>query len=84
VASSPGASSMRDFPRPLWSRTISAWPSSPIRSRDPDDGHVLACELAAGTAVIVSGDRDLRTLRTFREIRILTAQDALAVLATRP
>lgn len=49
-------------------------------SRDADDDHVLACALAAGTAIIVSGDRDLLDLGTFRQIRILTAQDALAAL----
>jgi uncharacterized protein len=51
-----------------------------VISRDADDDHVLACALAAGTAIIVSGDRDLLDLGTFRQIRILTAQNALAAL----
>jgi predicted nucleic acid-binding protein len=38
---------------------------------------VLACALAAGAALIVSGDQDLLDLGTFRDIRILGAREAL-------
>ncbi len=51
-------------------------------SRDPDDDHVLACALTAGAALIVSGDRDLLDLKTFHNIPILTARDALAFIAS--
>ncbi len=51
-------------------------------SRDPDDDHVLACALTAGAALIVSGDRDLLDLKTFHNIPILTARDALALIAS--
>jgi len=47
-------------------------------SRDPDDDLVLATALAAEASFIVTGDRDLLTLGTFRDIRILDAADALA------
>ena len=49
-------------------------------ARDPDDDHVLACAIGADAALIVTRDRDLLDLGTFREIRILAAHDALAVL----
>jgi putative PIN family toxin of toxin-antitoxin system len=52
----------------------------PPVSRDPDDDHVLACALAAHATCIVSGDRDLLTLDPFRDIRILPAREALALL----
>jgi putative PIN family toxin of toxin-antitoxin system len=48
-------------------------------ARDPDDDHVLACALGAEAALIVTRDRDLLDLGTFREVRILAAHDALAV-----
>lgn len=45
---------------------------------DPDDDEVIACALAARAEVIVSGDRHLRSLRSFRGIRIVTAADLFA------
>jgi putative PIN family toxin of toxin-antitoxin system len=45
--------------------------------RDPDDNHVLACALAARAELIVSGDRDLLDLGTFRDVRILNPSEAL-------
>ena len=50
-------------------------------SRDPDDDHVLACALAAKADLIVSGDRDLLTLKSFREIPIVTAAEAVRALS---
>ncbi len=49
-------------------------------SRDPDDDLVLATALAAEASLIVSGDRDLLVLGTFRDIRVLDAADALALI----
>ena len=50
-------------------------------SRDPDDDQVLACALAADARLIVTRDRDLRTLDPFRDIRLLPAREVLALIA---
>lgn len=47
---------------------------------DPDDDHVIVCALAAHVDAIVSGDRDLLDLPDFRDIPILTASQALALI----
>jgi putative PIN family toxin of toxin-antitoxin system len=49
--------------------------------RDPDDEAVIACALAARAELIVSGDQDLRILKTYRRIRILSATEALAIIS---
>lgn len=46
-------------------------------SRDPDDDHVLACALAARANLIVTRDLDLLDLRSYQDIPILAAADAL-------
>ncbi len=51
-------------------------------AHDPDDDHVLACALGAQAALIVTRDRDLLTLGTFRDIRILAARETLDLIAT--
>ena len=51
-------------------------------SRDPDDDHVLACALGARAGLIVTRDRDLLDLGVFRDIRILAAREALALIST--
>jgi putative PIN family toxin of toxin-antitoxin system len=43
--------------------------------RDKDDDNVLACALEAGADYLVTGDKDLLHLRTFRRIRIITPRD---------
>lgn len=48
--------------------------------RDPDDEAVIACALAARADLIVSGDQDLRVLKTYRRIRIVNAAEALAII----
>lgn len=47
---------------------------------DPDDDDVLACALAAGADIIVSGDRRLRNLKSFHRIPILSPAEALAAV----
>ncbi|MBS0611839.1 MAG: putative toxin-antitoxin system toxin component, PIN family [Proteobacteria bacterium] len=56
----------------------------PPTARDPDDDDVLAAALAAHAVLIVTRDRDLLTLGTFRNIRILPAAEALQLLPTSP
>ncbi|MGQ0652765.1 MAG: putative toxin-antitoxin system toxin component, PIN family [Betaproteobacteria bacterium] len=48
--------------------------------RDPDDEAVIACALAAHADLIVSGDQDLLVLKNYRRIRIVSANEALALL----
>ena len=56
-----------------------------VIERDADDDHVIAAAVAAHAELIVTGDRrHLLPIGTHQGIAILTAQDALAVLASRP
>ena len=45
------------------------------------DDLVLACALAARAALIVSGDAHLLNLKTYHRIRIVSATEALALIA---
>lgn len=45
--------------------------------RDPDDDKFLECAVAGRAAYLVTGDRDLRELDSFRGITILTAGEFL-------
>lgn len=49
---------------------------------DPDDDHVIAATWAAHADCIFSGDSDLLSLESFKEIPILTATKVVAMLAT--
>jgi len=51
--------------------------------RDPDDAAVLACALGAGADLIVSGDADLLSLKSFQGIPIVTAAESLRRLPQR-
>lgn len=62
------------YPRPL---------PEPV-CRDPDDDDILACALAANADIIVSGDRDLLSLESFRGIPIVNPARALERIASRP
>jgi putative PIN family toxin of toxin-antitoxin system len=46
--------------------------------RDPDDDMVLGSALAGKADVIVTGDKDLLVLKTFRKIPIITPRECLS------
>lgn len=50
---------------------------------DPDDDHVLACALAGNAELIVSGDRHLLSLKTFRGVPIDTPAEAVEIITAR-
>ena len=53
---------------------------APPALRDPDDVAVLACAVAAEVDAIITGDKDLLALATFRGIPIITVDEALEKL----
>lgn len=48
--------------------------------RDPEDNHILSCALKAEVDFIVTGDKDLLTLKSFRGIPIVKPKEFLARL----
>ena len=52
----------------------------PVVLSDPDDDEVLACAIAANAQFIISGDRDLLSLKTFRGIPVVTTAEALRII----
>jgi putative PIN family toxin of toxin-antitoxin system len=52
--------------------------------RDPNDDMVLACALAARVPYLVSRDKDLLTLKTYKETSILTPEAFMYLLRSRP
>lgn len=53
----------------------------PVIVADPDDDHVIACALAAGADLIVSGDCHLLNLRSYQGMPIVAVTEALARVA---
>jgi uncharacterized protein len=51
-----------------------------VVAEDPDDDRILECALAGHADLIVSGDRHLRKLKSFRGIGILQPNDFLRTL----
>ncbi len=47
---------------------------------DPDDDHVLACAVAAHAQLIVSGDKHLLAIKSYQDIYIVTAVEAVNIL----
>jgi putative PIN family toxin of toxin-antitoxin system len=58
-------------------------PSESINAvkEDPDDNAILACAIEAGSRYVVSGDRHLLQMGTFRGVPILKAAVFLEVIA---
>jgi hypothetical protein len=62
---------------------VTPTPIPPTILRDPDDDHVLACALAAAADLIVSGDKKhLLAIKSYKNIPIITAAEAVGALAT--
>jgi putative PIN family toxin of toxin-antitoxin system len=55
-------------------------PPPQLRCRDKDDLGVLACALASGADVLVTGDRDLLVLAGKTEIRIVDPRELWTLL----
>ncbi len=55
----------------------------PRVSRDPDDDHVIPCAVAAEAQLIISGDKDLLDLGSYRSIAILAPAEAIARIEAR-
>ncbi len=51
---------------------------------DPDDDHILACALAGRADLIVSGDRHLLKLKSYKGIGIVRPKDFLHTLEGFP
>jgi len=53
----------------------------PVIAADPDDDQVIATAVAAEAELIVSGDHQLLALASHQNIRILTAAEAVRLIA---
>ena len=51
-----------------------------VVAEDPDDDRILECALAGNADLIVSGDRHLRNLKSFRNIGIVQPTDFVRTL----
>ncbi len=59
---------------------LTSLPSLTGISRDPNDDMVIACALAAGAPYLVTRDRDLLTLDTYKEVRMITPEAFMGIL----
>ncbi len=73
-----------DARRPIAEFTLLLSPAETLNvvTADPSDNRLLECAVAAGSSVLVSGDRHLLSLRSFRGIDIMTVTDFLAKAST--
>lgn len=71
------------FERTILNHAVLVHPSERLRiiRDDPDDDRILECAITAAAAWIVSGDRHLLELRSYREIPITNARAALLGLS---
>lgn len=63
-------------PREAYERMIESMPAL----RDPKDAHVLAGAIASDCDILVTGDRDLLSVREFGKLRIVKPVAALQIL----
>jgi len=59
------------------SRIVEPVPVPVSASDDPDDLKFLACALAGGAALVVTGDRALLDASGFRGLEVMTAREFL-------
>jgi putative PIN family toxin of toxin-antitoxin system len=71
------AASLMEHFRAVCHETVPAPINTPAELRDPDDIHVLACAVAARADAIITGDKDLLTLKSFEKIPIITVAAVL-------
>lgn len=57
-----------------------SWKPPRIVPTDPDNDHVLLCAVTGNAELIVSGDRDLLSLKTFHSIPIVMAAEAVQII----
>lgn len=51
--------------------------------RDPKNDMVIECAVIAGADLIVTGDKDLLTVKTYEGIRVLTPREFLQLLESQ-
>ncbi len=67
---------LEKFIRLAWSKATFVTPRSTVNvCRDPADNHILECALEGQADFIVTGDKDLLTLKFFHNIQIVTPVD---------
>jgi predicted nucleic acid-binding protein len=63
----------------LWQSASWFEPVVVVASRDSDDDHVLGCAVASAAALIITGDKDLLSLRQFQGVVIVTPSTFLSM-----
>jgi len=63
-------------------KTIEVRKRLTVVRRDPDDNKFLECAVTGGAQYLVTGDRDLLELGSYRGISIVTAGEFLNRMAT--
>lgn len=48
--------------------------------RDPDDNKIIECAIHAKANFIISGDKDLLSLKEYKNIKIISTEDILKIL----
>jgi uncharacterized protein len=64
-----------------FTRSVQISETLAVVNEDPDDDRVLECAVSSGSEVIVSGDKDLLRLGTYRGIKIMPVSGFLGEYA---